>query len=39
VQLLETIPGVGALTALQTYAEIGEIERFERAAELVSYAG
>ncbi|WP_229124410.1 transposase [Halapricum desulfuricans] len=39
VQLLETIPGVGALTALQIYAEIGEIERFERAAELVSYAG
>ena len=39
VQLLETIPGVGALTALQIYAEIGEIERFDRAAELVSYAG
>jgi transposase len=39
VQLLETIPGVGSLTALQIHAEIGEIERFERAAELVSYAG
>lgn len=39
VKRLETIPGVGALTALQIYAEIGEIERFERAAELVSYAG
>jgi transposase len=39
VKLLETIPGMGALTALQIYAEIGEIERFDRAAELVSYAG
>lgn len=39
VQLLTTIPGIGPLTALQIYAEIGEIERFDRAAELVSYAG
>jgi len=39
VELLQTIPGVGALTALQIYAEIGEVERFDRAAELVSYAG
>jgi len=39
VQLLQTIPGVGALTALQIYAEIGEIERFDRAPEVVSYAG
>lgn len=30
---------MGALTALQIYAEIGEIERFDRAAEVVSYAG
>ena len=39
MQLLETIPGVGALTPLQIYAEIGEIERFDRPAELVRYAG
>ena len=39
VELLQTIPGVGALTALQVYAEIGEVERFDRAPELVSYAG
>ena len=39
VELLETIPGIGSLTALQIYAEIGEIDRFDRAAELVSYAG
>lgn len=39
VELLQTIPGVGALTALQIYAEIGEVERFDRAPELVSYAG
>jgi transposase len=39
VELLQTIPGIGALTALQIYAEIGEVERFDRAAELVSYAG
>ena len=39
VELLQTIPGVRALTALQIYAEIGEVERFDRAPELVSYAG
>jgi transposase len=39
VELLETIPGVGSLTALTISAEIGEIDRFDRAAELVSYAG
>jgi len=39
VKLLETIPGVGTLTAMTIYAEIGEIDRFDRAAELVSYAG
>ncbi|MFC6764606.1 IS110 family transposase [Natrinema soli] len=39
VQRLKTIPGVGSLTALQIYAEIGEIERFDRSPELVSYAG
>jgi len=39
VELLLTIPGIGALTAVEIYAEIGEVERFDRAPELVSYAG
>lgn len=39
IELLETIPGMESLTAAEIYAEIGEIERFDRAAELVSYAG
>ena len=30
---------MGVLTVLQIYAEIGEVERFDRAPELVSYAG
>ncbi|PSQ34962.1 IS110 family transposase [Halobacteriales archaeon SW_10_66_29] len=38
-QLLQTIPGVGAYSAVVIYAEIGEIERFEDADKLVSYAG
>jgi len=39
VALLMTIPGIGALTAVQIYGEIGEVDRFEKAGELVSYAG
>lgn len=39
VELLLTIPGIGAVTAVTIHAEIGEIERFDRAAEVVSYAG
>jgi transposase len=38
-QLLMTIPGVSYYTALTLYAEIGEIERFSRDKELVSYVG
>lgn len=39
VELLETIPGVGTLTSLQVHAELGEVDRFDRAVEVVSYAG
>ena len=39
VQLLETITGVGAISAVTILAEIGEIERFPSAEKLVSYAG
>jgi len=38
-QLLMTIPGVSYYSALMIYAEVGEIERFDRAKEVVSYAG
>jgi len=38
-QLLMTIPGVSYYSALMIYAEIGEIERFDRDKEVVSYAG
>lgn len=38
-RLLQTIPGVGPLTALVLRAEIGDIHRFANADKLVSYAG
>jgi transposase len=38
-QLLLSIPGVGQSTAALVVAEVGEIERFDRHEELVSYAG
>ena len=38
-QLLMTIPGVSFFSSLLIHAEIGEIERFDRAEEVVSYAG
>jgi transposase len=38
-QLLMTIPGVSYYSALMIYAEIGEISRFDRDKEVVSYAG
>lgn len=37
--LLMTIPGVSAYSAVMIHGEIGEIERFDRAKEVVSYAG
>jgi transposase len=39
VQRLLSIPGVGQSTAALVVAEVGEIERFDRHEELVSYAG
>jgi transposase len=38
-QRLLSIPGVGQSTAALVVAEIGEIDRFDRDEELVSYAG
>ncbi len=38
-QLLMTIPGVSYCPALMIYAEVGEIDRFDRDKEVVSYAG
>lgn len=38
-ELLLSIPGVGTTTAAVVLAEVGEIERFDRDKELVSYAG
>jgi transposase len=36
---LQTIPGVGPSTCAALIAEIGDIERFERADQLLAYAG
>ena len=38
-QLLMTIPGMSYFTALTIYAELGEIDQFDRAKEVVSYVG
>jgi transposase len=38
-QLLMTIPGIAHYSALVIYAEIGEIDRFDRAKEVVRYVG
>jgi transposase len=38
-QLLMTIPGVSFYSSLLITSELGEIERFDRAEEVVSYAG
>ena len=37
--LLESIPGIGRLTATKLMAEIKDIHNFDSAAELTSYAG
>lgn len=39
VRRLLTIPGIGLVTAASILATIGDIERFERPAKLVSYLG
>jgi len=38
-QLLMSIPGVSYYSALMIYAELGEIDRFDRDKEAVSYVG
>ena len=38
-QRLMTIPGVSFFSSVLIVGEIGEIDRFDRAEELVSYAG
>jgi len=38
-RLLLTIKGVGHYSALLIYSEIGDIERFQTAKQLISYAG
>jgi transposase len=38
-QLLMTIPGIAHYSALVIYAEIDEIDRFDRAKEVVRYVG
>lgn len=39
LQNLMTIPGVGPLTALVVYAEIGDVDRFTSAEHVASYFG
>ncbi len=38
-ELLQTVPGVGAFTALLVKAEIGDIKRFQHSSQLISYVG
>lgn len=39
IALLQTIPGVGALTAITVLAELGDLRRFESGRKLASFAG
>jgi len=39
VRLLQTIPGIGLILAHVIRAEIGELERFPKVKQLVSYSG
>jgi len=39
VKLLMTIPGIGLVSALIIYSEIGDINRFSNSNKLISYAG
>lgn len=38
-QLLQSIPGIGQLTAAILLAEIGDIQRFDKPGQLAAYAG
>ena len=39
VELLMTIPGIGEITALTWALEVGEVQRFGRISQAVSYCG
>ena len=38
-RLLTSIPGIGKLTAIKLIAEIGDVQSFDNASQLVAYAG
>jgi transposase len=38
-ELLQTIPGIGAITALALIAEIGDASQFQNARQLAAYTG
>jgi transposase len=38
-QLLMTIPGVGEFSALSIMAELGDVKRFKRSAQVVNFSG
>lgn len=38
-ELLMTVPGISSYSGLMIHAEIGEIDRFDEAGQVVSYAG
>jgi transposase len=38
-ELLDTIPGVGAMTAATILGELGDLRRFKRARQLTAFAG
>ncbi|HTE57917.1 MAG TPA: IS110 family transposase [Verrucomicrobiae bacterium] len=39
VQLIQSIPGIGAILSMGIVAEIGDLNRFDSAKQLVAYAG
>lgn len=39
IDVLMTAPGIAAYSGLMVHSEIGEVDRFDRASEVVSYAG
>jgi transposase len=39
MQLLQSIPGLGPITAARIQAEVGDVSRFSHAKQLIAYAG